>query len=103
MSCTWDSERGFGERSWRYACVINDMKVEKMFIEGGGVTQDFGPDPYEVSDADTMLEHLHGRAPADILLFTRPGCSHCRALATTTGTGLSPYAAVSTSTVTSVG
>jgi peroxiredoxin len=20
MSCTWDSERGFGERSWRYRC-----------------------------------------------------------------------------------
>jgi peroxiredoxin len=33
MSCTWESERGFGERSWRYSCVINDMKVEKMFVE----------------------------------------------------------------------
>lgn len=20
MSCTWEKERGFGERSWRYAC-----------------------------------------------------------------------------------
>jgi hypothetical protein len=39
MSCTWDSERGFGERSWRYSCVISDMKVEKMFVEvsSGGV------------------------------------------------------------------
>ena len=33
MSCTWDSERGFGERSWRYSAVINDMKIEKLFIE----------------------------------------------------------------------
>lgn len=33
MSCVWDSERGFGERSWRYSAVINDMKIEKLFIE----------------------------------------------------------------------
>lgn len=33
MSCTWASERGFGERSWRYSCVINNMKLEKMFVE----------------------------------------------------------------------
>mmetsp|Transcript_55580 Transcript_55580/g.113605 ORF Transcript_55580/g.113605 Transcript_55580/m.113605 type:complete len:198 (-) Transcript_55580:36-629(-) len=58
MSCTWDSERGFGERSWRYSCVIADGKVEKLFIEGGAVTQNSGPDPFEVSDADTMLKYL---------------------------------------------
>jgi hypothetical protein len=33
MSCTWDSERGFGERSWRYSVVINNGVVEKLFIE----------------------------------------------------------------------
>jgi peroxiredoxin len=33
MSCTWSTERGFGERSWRYAMIINDMKVEKLFVE----------------------------------------------------------------------
>ena len=27
MSCTWDTNRGFGERSWRYSAVINDGKV----------------------------------------------------------------------------
>uniref|UniRef100_A0A7S2GU28 Thioredoxin domain-containing protein n=1 Tax=Helicotheca tamesis TaxID=374047 RepID=A0A7S2GU28_9STRA len=58
MSCNWDSERGFGERSWRYAAVINDMKLEKIFIEGGGITQNSGPDPFEVSDAQTMLAYL---------------------------------------------
>mmetsp|Transcript_64610 Transcript_64610/g.76502 ORF Transcript_64610/g.76502 Transcript_64610/m.76502 type:complete len:252 (+) Transcript_64610:71-826(+) len=58
MSTLWTSERGFGERSWRYSAVIDDMKVEKMFIEGGGITQNSGPDPFEVSDADTMLEYL---------------------------------------------
>jgi hypothetical protein len=33
MSCTWESERGFGERSWRYSAVINDGKIEKLFVE----------------------------------------------------------------------
>ena len=62
MSCVWEAERGFGERSWRYSAVINDMKVEKLFIEGGGVTQDSGPDPFEVSDAQTMLDYLKSAA-----------------------------------------
>ncbi|EKX41244.1 hypothetical protein GUITHDRAFT_158232 [Guillardia theta CCMP2712] len=58
MSCVWDSERGFGERSWRYSVVINDMKVEKIFVEAGQVNQNSGPDPFEVSDAGTMLGYL---------------------------------------------
>lgn len=61
MSCTWTSERGFGERSWRYSVVIDDMKIEKLFIEGGEVTQNSGPDPFEVSDAGTMLEYLKSK------------------------------------------
>lgn len=61
MSCTWEKERGFGERSWRYSVVINDMAVEKMFIEGGGVTQESGPDPFEVSDAETMFKYLSSK------------------------------------------
>lgn len=58
MSCFWIKERGFGERSWRYSAVINDMKVEKLFVEAGGVIQDSGPDPFEVSDCDTMIKYL---------------------------------------------
>ena len=58
MSCQWDTERGFGERSWRYSAVINDMKVEKLFVEGGGIVQNSGPDPFEVTDAKTMVEYL---------------------------------------------
>lgn len=57
MTCTWEKERGFGERSWRYSAVFDDMKVEKLFVEPGRV-EDSGPDPFEVSDADTMLEYL---------------------------------------------
>jgi len=61
MSVVWEKERGFGERSWRYSAVINDMKIEKLFVEGGSPKQDFGPDPFEVSDAATMLKYLQSK------------------------------------------
>merc|ERR1719343_1615405 len=57
MSCMWDSERGFGERSWRYSAVIKDGEVEKLFIEQPMI-QNSGPDPFEVSDAKTMVDYL---------------------------------------------
>jgi thioredoxin-dependent peroxiredoxin len=48
---------GFGMRSWRYSMYVNDGKIEKMFAE-----PEFGDncptDPFEVSDADTMLAYL---------------------------------------------
>ena len=36
-------------------------------------------DPFEVSDADTMLRYLAPQAPRplDVALLTRPGCPHC--------------------------
>jgi peroxiredoxin len=58
MSTVWDSERGFGERSWRYSAVINDGTIEKMFVEGLGPLENSAEDPFEVSDADTMLKYL---------------------------------------------
>ena len=48
---------GFGERSWRYSMVVNDRVVEKIFIEPG-FSDDCPDDPFEVSDADTMLKYL---------------------------------------------
>ena len=58
LSCKWIENRGFGERSWRYSAVIGpDMEVEKIFTEPG-YEQDFAPDPFTCSDADTMLEYL---------------------------------------------
>lgn len=52
---------GFGYRSWRYSMVVNDGEIEKMFVE-----PEFGDncptDPFEVSDADTMLAYLKGAA-----------------------------------------
>ena len=64
MSTVWDSERGFGERSWRYSAVVDDMRIEKLFVEGGGIVQNSEPDPFEVSDADTMLAYLREVAAA---------------------------------------
>ncbi|GAX24976.1 hypothetical protein FisN_2Lu275 [Fistulifera solaris] len=57
MSTVWSSERGFGERSWRYSMVVKDCVIEKMFVEQP-MLQNSGPDPYEVSDAETMLRYL---------------------------------------------
>ncbi|PSB02718.1 peroxiredoxin [Merismopedia glauca] len=48
---------GFGMRSWRYSMVVDDGKIEKMFIEPGFA--DLCPDdPFEVSDAQTILSYL---------------------------------------------
>ncbi len=51
------SNLGFGMRSWRYSMVVNDGKIEKMFIEPG-LDDNCPSDPFEVSDADTMLKYL---------------------------------------------
>ncbi|BAZ06684.1 peroxiredoxin [Calothrix sp. NIES-3974] len=53
------SNLGFGMRSWRYAMVVNDCKIEKMFIEEG-FDDNCPTDPFEVSDADTVLAYLKG-------------------------------------------
>jgi peroxiredoxin len=54
---------GFGMRSWRYAMLVNDGKIEKMFIEPD-FDDNCPTDPFEVSDADTMLTYLKGQAAA---------------------------------------
>lgn len=50
---------GFGDRSWRYSMLVEDGVIKKLFIEPG-----FGDncpdDPFEVSDADTMLAYIRG-------------------------------------------
>ena len=65
---------GFGERSWRYSMIVRDGMIEKMFIE-----PDVPGDPFEVSDADTMLGYIAPEAakPLDVTVFTREGCPFC--------------------------
>ena len=65
---------GFGKRSWRYSMLVKNAVIEKMFIE-----PDKPGDPFEVSDADTMLKYINPRAvaPEPVLIFAKPGCPHC--------------------------
>ena len=65
---------GFGQRSWRYSMIVKDGTVEKMFIE-----PDEPGDPFEVSDADTMLNYLNPDAikPLDVFIFSKDGCPFC--------------------------
>lgn len=52
------SQRGFGFRSRRYSMVVEDGVIEHLFLED----RDTGDDPFEVSDAITMLDYLDGAA-----------------------------------------
>ena len=51
-------KQGFGMRSWRYSALINNCQVEKIFEENGKNNESNDPDPFEVSDANTMLNYL---------------------------------------------
>jgi len=48
---------GFGERSWRYSMYAEDGIIKKVFAEPG-FSDNCMTDPFEVSDAATMLEYL---------------------------------------------
>lgn len=66
------ADLGFGGRSWRYAMVVKDGEIEKVFeeprVEG---------DPYEVSDADSVLSYLTEESPKSVVVIGREGCAHC--------------------------
>ena len=68
------SDLGFGKRSWRYSMLVKDGVVEKQFIE-----PDVPGDPFEVSDADTMLNYINPKAekPHAVSIITRSGCPFC--------------------------
>jgi glutaredoxin-like protein len=68
------NDLGFGERSWRYSMLVKDGVVDKMFIE-----PDVPGDPFEVSDADTMLAYVAPNAPKplDVTVLSREGCPFC--------------------------
>ena len=65
---------GFGKRSWRYSMLVENGIVKKMFVEP---LKD--GDPFEVSDADTMLEYINPNAikPSSVAIITKPGCPFC--------------------------
>jgi glutaredoxin-like protein len=65
---------GFGQRSWRYSMLVKDGVVDKMFIEPNKAG-----DPFEVSDADTMLAFINPAAkkPSSVAVISKPGCPFC--------------------------
>jgi len=68
------ADLGFGKRSWRYAMLVKDGIVDKMFIEPNKPG-----DPFEVSDADTMLSYIAPNAVKQLptTILTKPGCPFC--------------------------
>ena len=45
---------GFGERSWRYAMIVRNGVIESIFVEDANEPGD----PFEVSSAPYILDHL---------------------------------------------
>ncbi|MGP1570686.1 MAG: glutathione peroxidase [Moraxella sp.] len=65
---------GFGKRSWRYSMLVEDGVITKIFDE-----PEKDGDPFEVSDADTMIKYLKPdwQDKLSVAIFTKPGCPFC--------------------------
>tara|TARA_A200000159_G_scaffold143676_1_gene148023 strand:+ start:219 stop:761 length:543 start_codon:yes stop_codon:yes gene_type:complete len=50
--------QGFGMRSWRYSALIDNMEVKHFNEEPGYNNASADDDPFEVSDADTMIQQI---------------------------------------------
>jgi peroxiredoxin len=48
---------GFGERSWRYAMIVSNGVIEKLFEEAGK-QDNAATDPYEISTSENVLEYV---------------------------------------------
>ena len=51
------SNLGFGDRSWRYAAVVDNGIIEKLFVEAGQ-RDNADTDPYEITTPDNVLEYV---------------------------------------------
>ena len=54
----WKPAQNFGYRSWRYAMVINDMEVEKLWREDGINQMGLDDDPYDITKPENLLNSL---------------------------------------------
>lgn len=59
------SNIGFGERSWRYAAIIDDGVIEKLFIEKMKMDNST-QDPYEETTPDKILDYLVSFSKEDL-------------------------------------
>jgi len=64
-----------GTRSWRYSMLAEDGTIRKMFVE-----PDVPGDPFQVSDAETMLKYVSPgkKTLGPVMMLARHGCPHCR-------------------------
>ena len=51
------SNLGFGARSWRYAAVVDNGIIEKLFVEDGQ-RDNADTDPYEASTPEAVFEYV---------------------------------------------
>ena len=51
------SNLGFGDRSWRYAAVVDNGIIEKLFVEEGQ-RDNADTDPYEATTPENVLEYV---------------------------------------------
>ena len=49
---------GFGQRSWRYAMIVNNGEIEKMFVEPGMNNSGDDMDPYGETRPERIIEYL---------------------------------------------
>ena len=69
-------DAGLGMRSWRYSMLVNDGRIEKMFVE-----PQVPGDPFEVLRCrdDVEVRATEGQpGPGAVLMLARHGCGHCR-------------------------
>lgn len=66
------SDIGFGKRTWRYSMHVVDGVIKKMFIE-----EETPGDPFDNSNAETMLNYLNVEVPPSVAVYSRPGCPFC--------------------------
>jgi thioredoxin-dependent peroxiredoxin len=52
---------GFGLRSWRFMCIVNDGVVEQWWQEPGINNDGADDDPYEQSTPENCLQYLQSR------------------------------------------
>ena len=55
------SNLGFGDRSWRYAAVVDRGVIEKLFVEDGQ-RDNADTDPYEATTPEAVLEYVKSTA-----------------------------------------
>jgi peroxiredoxin len=51
---------GFGIRSWRYACVVDNGRIEQWFIEPG-IEHNCPEDPYGETSPENVLNYLQSK------------------------------------------